>query len=402
MKTVKILGVILMASIGFFGCKTKDVSLQKENLSTFTLKANLENLDTEYLIYSEKNDAYPDGYRRDTLWVNNGKFTFTDSVDDYKLYFIHVVNTRSWLREYDGKKYTSSTKADVNRLWFIGYPGAVINVTGKAEDYMVNAKLSDKKSINQDFTVIQEKTFPLIDRAHALNVRTYTEDLSQEDIKKFSDSSNALFKKAIELKKDFVKTHPKSIAASYVFMDGYYRKYFTQDEAKAVLESFDSETLSGTPFYDEVKQRIEAVESTQIGMPAPEVVTNNTLDGSEFKLSNFKGNYVLLDYWGTWCGPCMAEIPKIKEYYNKYSDKNFVVVGVNSGDAVPRWKKTVEDNNYNWEHIQTTNETNLLVPFNVNSFPTKILIDPEGKIIYNSKNPDKMDMYAMLDNIFKK
>ncbi|MBD0824939.1 TlpA disulfide reductase family protein [Aestuariibaculum marinum] len=402
MKTVKILGAILMASTGFFGCKTKDIGLQKENLSTFTLKANLENLDTEYLIYSEKNDAYPDGYRRDTLWVKNGKFTFTDSVDDYKLYFIHVVNTRSWQREYNGKTYTSSTKADVNRLWFIGYPGAEITCTGRVDDYMVNAKLSDKKGVNQDFTRIQEETFPLIDRAHALKFRTYTEELSEEESQKLSDSSNVLFKQAIDLKKEFAKSNPKSIAASYVFMDGYYRKYFTHDEAKAVLEGFDAETLAGTPFYDEVKQRIEAVESTQIGMPAPEVITNNTLDGSEFKLSNFKGNYVLLDYWGTWCGPCMAEIPKIKEYYNKYSDKNFVVVGVNSGDAVPRWKKTVEENGYNWEHIQTTNENNLLVPFNVNSFPTKILIDPEGKIIYSSKNPEKVDMYAMLDNIFKK
>ena len=391
---------MLLASGLFFSCKTNDIHNVEEDSKTFTLYADLDNLKAEYLVYLEKNDAYPDGYRRDTIWIKNGRFTFTDSVNDYKIYFLDVLKTRTWKNSYDGKEYTSSTKADVNRLWFIGYPGAEIICKGKVEDYMVNAKLSDKKGVNQDFTVIQSQTFPLIDRAHALKVSTYTEKLSEEESKRMSDSSNTLFKQAVELKKEFAKTHPKSIAASYVFMDGYYRKYFTHDEAIAVLDGFDAKTLSGTTFYDEVKSRIVAVEKTQLGMKAPDLITKNTVDGSMFKLSDLKGNYVLLDYWGTWCGPCMAEIPKIKEYFNKYSNKNFVVVGVNSGDSFPRWKKTIEENDYNWKHIQTTQENNLLVPFNVNSFPTKILIDPEGKIIYSSQNPDKVDMYQMLDKIF--
>ncbi|MBD0832574.1 TlpA family protein disulfide reductase [Aestuariibaculum sediminum] len=401
-KRVALLCLMLMLSFFVFQCHSAKEISKTVNDKTFTLTADLKGLDKAFLVYFEKNNAYPDGVRRDTIWVKDGKFTFTDSVNDYKLYFLNVLNTRSWETEYNGRKYTSSTKADVNRLWFIAYPGAEIKCSGKVEEYMVDASLSDGRGVNQDFTRIQEKTFPLIDRAHALRFITYTEDLTEEESKKLSDSANALFKQAIDLKKEFAKSNPKSIAASYVFMDGYYRKYFTHDEAKAVLEGFDTETLDGTPFYDEVNQRIAAVENTKLGMQAPEVVTNNTLDGSEFKLSNFKGNYVLLDYWGTWCGPCMAEIPKIKEYYQKYSDKNFVVVGVNSGDAVPKWKKTVEDNGYNWEHIQTTSENNLLVPFNVTSFPTKILIDPAGKIIYSSNNATKTDMYAMLDAIFKK
>ncbi|GAA4295994.1 TlpA disulfide reductase family protein [Aestuariibaculum suncheonense] len=383
-----------------FQCQSSKSSVGQTNKNTFTLKADLDNLKADFLVYSEKDDNSPNGYRNDTIWVKNGTFQFTDTVNDFKIYFLNIVNTRSWKTKHDGREYSSSTKADVNRLWFIAYPGAEIKCTGKVEDHMVAASLSDAKGINQDFSIIQAQTFPLIDEAHALKVRTYTEDLSEEEAKKLSDESNALFHQAVELKKEFVKAYPKSIAATYVFMDGYYRKYFTHDEAKMVLEGFDAESLSGTPFYDEVKSRLEAVDKTQLGMQSPDLITNNTLDGTEFKLSDLKGNYVLLDYWGTWCGPCMAEIPKIKEYYNKYADKNFVVVGVNSGDAVPRWKKTIEDNGYNWKHIQTTNENDLLVPFNVNSFPTKILIDPTGKIIYNSKNPDKVDMYQMLDKIF--
>lgn len=394
-----ILAVIILLN---YQCKSEEETQKVETPKTFTLNAELKGLKADYLVYTEKDDRYPDGYRRDTLWVKDEKFTYTDSVEDYKIYFINVLQTRSWKSVYGDKEYTSSTKADVNRLWFIAYPGAEITCKGKLQDYRVDATLSDAKGVNQDLSKLHAQTFPLIDKAHALSVRTITEDLREEDYKVLRDSAKALRLKAIDLKKAFVKSHPKSVAASYIFMDGYYRKYFTAEEAETLFGNFDSIILSGTAFYDETKSRLEAVRKTAIGMQAPELVTRHTLDGSEFKLSSLRGNYVLIDYWGTWCGPCMGEMPKIKEYYNKYAYKNFVVLGVNSGDTKERWKKAIEDNGFNWSHIQTTEETNLLIPFNVNSFPTKVMLDPEGKIIYSSKNKEKVDMYQMIDTIFSK
>jgi len=400
---MKQFSILLLVSILFINCKPKEKTTDIPN--TFTLNADLDGLDEEFLIYWEKNEKYPDGIRQDTLWVENGKFTFTDSVTDYKTYFLNVTNPRTWTRVYDGKEYTASTKADVNRLWFIGYPGATITCTGKVNGYRVDAQLSDEKGVNNDLAAINLQTFPLYDEAHGLSVSLSIEDWTGKDAEamKVGDSVKALRLKAADLKKEFIKTHPKSIAASYVFSDAYYRKYFSHEEAMGFFKNFDSTALSGTPFYDEVKKRLESVDKTRVGMQAPDLITSNTLDGKEFKLSALKGNYVLFDYWGTWCGPCMAEMPKIKEYYNKYKDRNFVVVGVNSGDTASRWQKAVEENNYIWTHIQTTKDNNLLIPFNVNSFPTKILLDPEGKIIYSSKNTDlKVDLYQMIDGIFTK
>ncbi|MFH4968396.1 TlpA disulfide reductase family protein [Gaetbulibacter sp. M240] len=402
MKNLIRLFILLFFITSIYQCKSEGDSQPTETSNTFTMSVDLKGLDEDYLIYWEKDNKYPNGLRVDTLRVTNGKFTFTDSLTGYKIYYLAVTKPRSWTTVYNGKEYSSSTKADVNRLWFIGYPGATITCTGEVKDYSVEAQLSDEKGVNNDLSKIHLQTFPLIDKAHALSVRTYKEKLNESVLGQLRDSIQALRKKAIELKKEFISNNPKSIAATYIFRDAYYRKYFDHKEAKQLFNSLDSEILAGTSFYDEIKNRLEAVERTMIGMQAPELSTKNTYDGSDFDLSSLKGNYVLLDYWGLWCGPCMAEIPKIKEYADKYSEKNFVVVGINSGDATSKWKKAIEDRDYSWTHVQTTNENDLLIPFNVNSFPTKILIDPEGKIIYSSKNQEKVDMYQMIDNIFSK
>jgi len=394
--------LLLLLSFVVLHCIDNKSSENPKKAQTFTLNAHLEGLEVPYLIYFEKDDSYLDGYRRDTLWVKDQKFSFTDSIDSYKIYFIDVLKTRSWKTKYGDKEYTSSTKADVNRLWFIGYPGANITCTGTLNDYMVNAKLSDDQGVNNDLTAIHSKTFPIIDKVHELSVRSSMGQFNDEEAKVLRDSMKLLYTKTVALKKEFISSYPQSIAAAYIFNDAYYRKYFDENEAQQIFKNLDSLKLAGVSFYEEVKNRFAAFESTKLGMQAPEIATKNTLDGSEFKLSDLKGNYVLFDYWGLWCGPCMAEIPKIKEYANKYEDKNFVVVGINSGDTAVKWKKAIEENNYNWTHIQTTKDNDLLIPFNVSSFPTKILVDPNGKIIYNSSNPEKVDMYQIIDNIFKK
>ncbi|WP_194767054.1 TlpA disulfide reductase family protein [Tamlana sp. I1] len=394
--------ILVLLAFLMLNCKKPSEKIE-DTPKTFTLNAHIENLEADFLVYSEKDANQPNGYRIDTLWVKDQKFTFTDSIDAYTLYYITIPEAqRRHKVNVGGKEYTVSVKANLSRMWFIGYPGAEITYTGKIDGYMVDAYPSDKEGINDDLALINKQVFPLQNQINSITFSTRTDELSDEKRKEMNATKLELSEKIIDLKIDFIKSHPKSIAASYVFNDCYYRHYFSFEDAKKMFKDLDSTTLAGTTFYNESKQRLEAVEKTGIGMQAPEIKTTHTLDGSEFNLSDLKGNYVLLDYWGLWCGPCMAEIPKIKEYANKYADNNFVVVGINSGDTAQRWKKVIADYDYNWTHVQTTKDNNLLIPFNVNSFPTKILMDPEGKIIYSSQNPEKVDLYQMIDDIFSK
>ncbi len=90
---------------------------------------------------------------------------------------------------------------------------------------------------------------------------------------------------------------------------------------------------------------------------------------------------MLIDFWGVWCGPCVAEMPKVKEYADKYADK-LTVLGINSGDTKEKMMQFLKPKGYNWQQLMSgKNADNLVLKFNVSGFPTKFIIDPEGKIL---------------------
>ncbi len=135
--------------------------------------------------------------------------------------------------------------------------------------------------------------------------------------------------------------------------------------------------------YKAMQKRVNGIQNTKIGMPVPAIKTIATLDGKEFDMASLRGKYVLIDFWGVWCAPCIAEMPKIQEFQKRFPDK-LAVLGINSGDTQERMQKFLDEKGYTWQQIRSTNEINddnFVTRFNVQGFPTKLIIDPEGKIV---------------------
>jgi peroxiredoxin len=107
------------------------------------------------------------------------------------------------------------------------------------------------------------------------------------------------------------------------------------------------------------------------------------VNGKTISLSSFKGKYVLIDFWASWCGPCRAENPNVVSAFNKYKNKNFTILGVSLDKTKEAWLQGIKEDGLTWTHVSDLKfwESSVVPLYGINGIPYNILVDPEGKII---------------------
>ncbi|WP_223607839.1 TlpA disulfide reductase family protein [Chryseobacterium sp. OSA05B] len=143
----------------------------------------------------------------------------------------------------------------------------------------------------------------------------------------------------------------------------------------------------------------------EIGHQAPEITLSKP-DGSSFSLSSLKGKVVLIDFWATWCAPCVGEQPELKTLYNTFSDQvkgqQFEILGVSLDKNKESWQKAIDRFVINWIQVSDLKfwKSPVAKAYNIEELPFNVIIDGEGKII--AKNLHGKELEEFLGTYFRK
>jgi len=340
----------------------------------FTLKGTLNGTHVDSAILN-----YPGAkaYIRIAKAVIDGRFSFTGALPEVAQASI----------EFTNKGEVIPMRELMNRERFFYLEPGLISVTGNPSD-MKSLKFTGSK-VEKEFEAFNAGIQPILDEMKPL------EDAIEKE--KDHEKAAALHEKfgpyqermKLAAYKFFI-THP----TSQVTLDQmrYYVTGMGMDTVKRIYQAFtakqkDSETGK------EIKNTIEAFDATAPGKMAP-FFSRKDINGNPLALTDFRGKYVLVDFWASWCVPCRKGIPHLKELYNKYKAQGFDVIGVADDDSRPEaWHKAVEqDGSGIWHHIlrgldmekiqkHISNPNDLDQSYAVHSIPVKFLIGPDGRIV---------------------
>ncbi|HEY2720569.1 MAG TPA: TlpA disulfide reductase family protein [Chitinophagaceae bacterium] len=235
------------------------------------------------------------------------------------------------------------------------------------------------------------------------------DSLKKAGVADTSSSRTLINKKGEEQLKDiqdyvssFIKNSDDPITSVWAL--GSYSQYFSTDDYQSLLDGIvkkfpDHKGIAAIKQMNDreaavAKQKAEQYNSVEwVDKPAPELSLPD-IDGREIKLSSFRGKFVLVDFWASWCLPCRRENPNVVKAYNKYKDKNFAILGVSLDKEKDDWLQAIQEDKLSWTHVSDLKEWNSIAvsTFGFNSIPFNILIDPQGKIIAQGLDGDRLDI----------
>lgn len=255
---------------------------------------------------------------------------------------------------------------------------SAINITGTKEAFEAAAV---KGSVSHDeFTRFTKMTRPY------------------EQLFTGASSDEALVKKASAELEEFARKNPNSYVAPLAIYR--HNQITTNNELMEELYNKLAEPVKTASIGTYLASLIKESKKHPIGKPLADFSQADTA-GIPVSLSSFKGKYVLVDFWASWCGPCRQENPNVVAMYNKYKNKNFTVLGVSLDKSKEPWLDAIKNDGLAWTHVSDLKGWNNAVStkFEIFSIPQSFLLDPDGNVI--GKNLRGPALEAKLASVLK-
>ncbi|MCZ4222552.1 TlpA disulfide reductase family protein [Pedobacter rhodius] len=339
---------------------------------TFTLKGKLTNVKDGSKIWFY---AYHPALQKDSAIITNGTFEFKGNLTG-------PIQAQLFLPHGPKFKVMLPLTGAYDFLNLYLDEGVIkVNGTDSVKNMLVSGSIinAEDQKLSKTLNVLENKILTIRSEFKQAPVE------QQKDPAFMSASDNKIIKlwKEIEAAKlKFAKENPDSyvsLNAVFELTRGRTMNYHVLDTAYQSL----SDRYKNTVLAKNTKQMILTGINTTVGSQAVDF-SQPDVNGKIYKLSDFKGKYVMLEFWASWCGPCRAESPNLVKAYEKYKDKNFTIMAISLDKKRDEWLNAVKEDKIPYLQLgdlKGPQVSEVAISYGIQSIPESYIIDPNGKII---------------------
>jgi len=372
--------LLIIVSVLFFSCNNK-------SKDQFTINGKIENA-KDQKVYLEQ--LFIDGKKNavlDSAEIKNGKFVLTGVAAEEGLYQIRLEqdNNASYLIINDQPEINFSAKigngSDDNikdlKVETPGNKALKTLIVGLMENV---AKLEKNAAVLDSLQNAGNDSLLAIESVKQAKLNEGLTSFLNGYVFKSEDPIVTIFAMAN------APTEDKSVIEKRV--EHLTKKFPKHKGAQDIILAYNK-------FLTEMnKPKPADQQKAVVGNVAPDFTMNDT-EGKPVSLSQYKGQYVLVDFWASWCGPCRGENPNVVAAYKKYKNKNFTVLGVSLDEDKDAWMKAIQKDGLNWKNISDLKgwQSAVVPVYGIEGIPYNVLLDPEGKILATELRDKELDAF---------
>lgn len=354
------------------------------------IRGDITDTDTMMVLLKSVNNC-------DTVFTNNGKFIFNRTLPQPEFFTIICIKNQQSIQaiKENNERKMRSLDDGSSRDLFLECGEATIHTSFsnlRTTNILLTTHLAQDKYIE-----FRKRFEPLVKVARTIIDSSYAPKRSEAEKKIL----NMLYSKVSQIENEvaekFVQENATNSVGAYILFK--YSRIDNHDHLDSLYHLFNS-SLQNSPYLKNIKDKINALAVLKEGDPVPGFQAF-TYSKDKISLPAMNGKYTVLDFWGSWCIPCISGFPKMKEYYEKYKTR-IEFIGIACNDKIASLGEAIRKYNLNWPQIiNPDGRNNLVVKYNIEAYPTKILVDESGRFIQSFVGETE-SFYQNLDALFNK